>query len=388
MAIKILLIEDNPDDVVITRRALNKEAYELEWEGDPREAWEKISANSYDLVISDYNLPGTTALEILRKTKEQGKDIPFIIVTSQGSEKIAVELMRQGAYDYVSKDDVYAEVIPGIVKRVLERRSTLLAKQKAEEELKQAYEKLKTAQEELVRSAKMKVVGGLASGVAHEVKNPLAIILQGIDYLEKKISGGDENVSLTLRYMKDAVMRADNIVKGLLDFSSITELKMSGQDLNQLVKDALLLLKHEFDKRTIAVVTQLEEGVMPVVMDRNKMKQVLVNLMLNALYAMGEDGILKIRTYTQKCVSGQVPFSAGEKAAVIEIEDTGKGIPEESLSKIFDPFFTTRRAIGGTGIGLSMVQSVINMHNGNIEITNKSPSQGQGVRARVMLKLA
>ncbi|MBU4478319.1 MAG: PAS domain S-box protein, partial [Candidatus Omnitrophica bacterium] len=280
----------------------------------------------------------------------------------------------------------------GNVIGVLEEFKDITKLKEAEQSLKLAYEQLKSAQEQLIQTAKMNVIGSLASGVAHEVKNPLAIILQGVDFLKRKISAEEQNVVLTLSYMSDAVRRADAIIKGLLDFSNVTELVMARQDINDLVKAALLLVKHELDKHHIEMVTRLEQGILQVMMDRNKMEQVLVNLALNAVYAMPNGGRLIIKTYTKDMSAADInmdeTLAPETKIAVIEIEDTGFGIPQEFMDKIFDPFFTTRRGQGGTGIGLSVVLSVIKMHRGKIEIRNKPPEQGPGVLAKVMLPIS
>ena len=112
MPIKILLIEDNPDFVLITRRILEKTDMEILFESSEHagQGVEKIDEGNYDLVLCDYRLPGSSALEILKEMRKKGIDLPFIVVTSSGNEKIAVELMKEGAYDYVVKDFSYESV--------------------------------------------------------------------------------------------------------------------------------------------------------------------------------------------------------------------------------------------------------------------------------------
>jgi len=103
---RILLIEDNPDHAVFTKRVLKKASqdYQVDLVSDAKQAFKKISEENYDLILCDYRLPDSSALDILKEIREKGKDLPFIAVTSLGSEKIAVELMKEGAYDYVVKD--------------------------------------------------------------------------------------------------------------------------------------------------------------------------------------------------------------------------------------------------------------------------------------------
>ncbi len=258
----------------------------------------------------------------------------------------------------------------------------------AQQELQIAYSQLKAAQQQIIEAAKMQVVGRLASGVAHEVKNPLAIILQGVDFLNTIIKDADEHSPIVLGHMRDAVKRADNIIRGLLDFSSVAKLEVSFYDINKIVTESLLLTKHQLDKYHIKVTRQLQENLPELELDRNKIEQVMVNLILNAAHAMADGGTLTIRTYEQEIIVDD-PISGlrskgdpnqRERIVVIEIEDTGTGISDEILTKIFEPFFTTRRNAGGAGMGLSIVKNLIEMHNGQINISNKPESSGAVVK--------
>jgi signal transduction histidine kinase len=224
-------------------------------------------------------------------------------------------------------------------------------------------EDLKASQSQLIQAEKMEIVGRLASGIAHEVKNPLAIILQCVEYLVKNIVTEDKNVSLTLGYIKDAVKRADNVIRGLLDFSGSSRLDIKVASLNPVIERALVLLKHLFDKYHIKIIKDLREDIPDVEMDENRIEQVFVNLFLNAVSAMPGGGRLKVMSYAQK-------QEGKADSVVVRVEDTGTGIPEEILGKIFDPFFTTRRNEGGTGLGLSVVKNIIELHEAKISIQN------------------
>ncbi len=248
------------------------------------------------------------------------------------------------------------------------------------------------AQERLIQAGKMDVVGRLAGGVAHEVKNPLAIVLMGTDYLSGKISATDKNILSTLSDMKAAIKRADDVIKDLLDFSRISELNIVAQDINSIIGNALILVKYQINSCHIEVHKDLKENIPRVQVDRNKIEQVFVNIMLNSIQAMPNGGTLTVKTYTKKWIAhindidpgrGDI-FKAGDTVVVAEIEDTGAGISKDNLNTIFEPFFTTRRDKGGTGLGLFIVRNIVEMHKGKIEIVNKKDSHG--VRATVTLK--
>jgi signal transduction histidine kinase len=258
-------------------------------------------------------------------------------------------------------------------------------------ELATAYEKLEKTQSQLIQSAKMEVVGRLASGLAHEVKNPLAIIALGLDYFSEEVESDDENIRLSIKRMEIAMKKADDIIKGLLDFSQITELELKAENLCSVIEKTLFLVGHEFDKHHIEVVKEFKEDIPEAEIDRNKIEQVLVNLFLNAARAMSDGGKMKVKIYTKELCEDDEGvgrrnsdiFKPGEKVVVTEVEDTGSGIQEDVLDKIFDPFFTTFKDKGGTGLGLSIVKSIIDMHNGTIEMKNKNDG---GAKVTMMLK--
>lgn len=249
---------------------------------------------------------------------------------------------------------------------------------RAHAQLKKSHEELKLTQLQLIQAAKMESVGRLAAGVAHEVKNPLAVILQGLAYLSKALGPSEDgNVTLVLDYAKGAVRRADTVIRGLLDFSVQRELEMVSEDLNAVVEQAILLVKYELERSRIRLVKQLDPYLPQMPLDKNKMEQVFVNLFVNAIHAMPEGGTLTVRTSTKA-------LSSEEWAVAVEVEDTGTGIPEEILPKIFDPFFTTKPTGKGTGLGLTVTKNIIQMHGGTIDIQNRP--EGKGVKATVTLK--
>lgn len=245
-------------------------------------------------------------------------------------------------------------------------------------QLERSHAELKAAQSMLIQSEKMEIVGKLAAGVAHEVKNPLAIILQGIEYLKSKVRQDDEHVPSVLNDIEQAVISADDVVKGLLDFSSVTTLDIKPQELHPIIDKTLMLIKNILDKNNIKITKNYREDIPPVKLDKNKIEQILVNLFLNAAQAMPNGGELAVTTYLDQ------RQNQGTRCA-IQIDDTGTGIPEDDLKKIFEPFFSTKRAIGGTGLGLPIVRNIIEMHNGTITISNRKDSHG--LRVTVMLRV-
>ncbi len=244
-------------------------------------------------------------------------------------------------------------------------------------QLRASHEELLQTQCQLIQAAKMECIGTLAAGVAHEVKNPLQTILIGLDYVGGCLREPGENVATALTDMRDAVRRADAIVKELLQLSRDTAFELHEGDLNEIVERCLRLLNSELLGTGANVVCRLESGLPLVRMDARKMEQVFLNLCINALQAMSQHGSLLITTRSGRLqedlhVNGAVAeqFRPGERIVVAEVQDNGPGIAQEHLARIFDPFFTTKSAGQGTGLGLSVVKKIIQMHGGAIDVCN------------------
>jgi len=257
--------------------------------------------------------------------------------------------------------------------------------------LKVASEELRTIQLQLIEAEKMKSIGRLAAGVAHEVKNPLAIITMGVEYLEGRHTG-DNNDMQILQEIRAAVLRADNVIRGLLDFSVPRQLEVTDENLTKLIGNALRLVRGEMSGEKYKLVTNLPPDLPVLRLDRTKVEQVFVNLITNAIHAMPNGGTLTVRAYAKQLtgmganVGGMASeaFHAGDQVVVAEVDDTGGGIPEAKLGKIFDPFYTTKPTGKGTGLGLTVTRSIIDLHGGTIEITNRPEG---GARATVMFKV-
>ena len=179
MPIRILIIEDELDHAFLTKTILQQASkeYEPEYETDAKKGLRRAIEEKPDIILCDYRLPELTGLDILKELRKRDIDIPFIVVTASGNEKIAVDFMKEGAYDYVLKDVAYVETLNVVVRKALERYKTIKEKQRLEEEIRQAYTKLRETQNELIQSEKMGALGAFSSGIAHEVKNPLGVIL-------------------------------------------------------------------------------------------------------------------------------------------------------------------------------------------------------------------
>ena len=225
---------------------------------------------------------------------------------------------------------------------------------------------LQETQVRLLQSEKMASLGSLAAGVAHEINNPLGGILIYASLLMEDFEASSDPRVQDLKKIVDEASRCKEIVKSLLEFGRQTESRFEPIDINKAIVDGLFFLEKQVLFHDIKIVKHLDQSLPPVEGDPNQLKQVFMNMMVNAAEAMSEGGgALTITT-------GSAP---DESTIFISFQDEGTGIPSEIQSKIFDPFFTTKGVGKGTGLGLSTSYGIIQNHHGNIDVESK-PDRG------------
>jgi signal transduction histidine kinase len=219
-------------------------------------------------------------------------------------------------------------------------------------------EELKTGHEQLIQSRKLASLGTLTAGVAHELGNPLNnISMTAQTYLEVYDHLSNESRVDYMKTVYEESERIRRIVQDLLDFSRTKEKDFIVCDINQSVKNSLKLVQNTLNVSGIETVLQLHDDLPCVFIDENKIGEVLVNLLSNAIHAMAGGDKVTLRTDV-------IP---SRDRVIIEIQDTGRGIPAEFLEHIFDPFFSTK-GTEGTGLGLSISYGIIKKHKGTITV--------------------
>ncbi|MBW2022523.1 MAG: PAS domain S-box protein [Deltaproteobacteria bacterium] len=224
-------------------------------------------------------------------------------------------------------------------------------------EILQMRKELEQAHLQLVQSEKIASVGRMAAGVAHEINNPLSGILIYAELLKEAIKDNHQLTS-DVQEIIDQTLRCKKIVAELLEFSRQSIGKTSAFTVEELVTKSLNLLINQASFQDIKVITEFESDIPEMIGDFGQLQQVLTNLFINAADAMQGKGTLTIRAR----------FNKDENKFLIEVADTGPGIPEHLRDKIFDIFFTTKPVGKGTGLGLSISQNIMNLHGGNIRV--------------------
>jgi signal transduction histidine kinase len=206
------------------------------------------------------------------------------------------------------------------------------------------------------RADKLATVGELAAGAAHEIRNPMTAIRSSLQYLATKTT--DETSQKLVASALQETKRIDKIVSALLSFSRPSEIVKERYDLRETINESLELISFQAKTQKIAISRNFLAVPLFIRADRAQLKQLFLNIFLNAIQAMPEGGTLNIEAMTKD-----------ERKAVIAVSDTGDGIPEENIDRIFDPFFTTK--VGGTGLGLSICYNIVRSHQGEIEVKSK-----------------
>lgn len=257
-----------------------------------------------------------------------------------------------------------------------------------ERKLKTTIQTLEETKLQLIEAEKLKTVGRLAAGVAHEVKNPLNVVSLGAEYLERQIEEPEEILQV-IRDMREAIKKANHVIFELLDYSSPHKMEMEPYDLNELIRHVLSLMRHNFNKAGIRIEEDFGEDIEPVRVDGQKMEQVFINLFLNAIGAMPRrDGTLTLRTRMTRMQSAGSNVSSaetelfriGDRVVVVEVLDTGTGLTKDDEKKAFDPFYSSKLTGEGTGLGLSVTRSIIDLHHGMISLKNRKNTPGACVR--------
>ena len=366
--LKLLLVEDNPGDARLIQiylseaPGLNIKLYLVE---SLAAANGKIAETEIDVMLLDLGLPDSNGLETFTSANRDNPEVPIVVLTGHADTDLGATAVLGGAQDYLVKGQVDGNILSHALRYAIERKRASL-------ELEQAYTALKETQAHLVQSEKMAGIGTLATGVAHEINNPLQVVIG----MTEEIAYGDnlEQIHEDAREVLEATERIRKTVDELTYYShdaqTLDEIKPV--DLNLAIRKSLKMAKYIPGFKRLRLTTELS-ATSPIHANPGKLQQVFTNLITNAVAAMPEGGELTLTT------------DHHDDHVRVRIRDAGSGIPAEKRSKIFEPFFTTKKKGEGTGLGLYIVHQIVTKHNGDIVLAS---CEGEGTTFTITFPLA
>ena len=352
---KILVVDDNVEFVGFIRKILESKKFQVSIALNGKAAIEKTSLHIPELVLLDLKLPDIPGEEVLRSIKEIDKDIAVIVVTGFGGEQVAVDMMRKGAIDFLSKPFEH-EVLLSSIRNALEMRD---------------------AQVEDRRLDRYPSLEKFFPFLAHEIRNPLHAISGALAIIQRRSDLKDELLSQSIKIINEEVNHLNEFVQECLNFVRPPDMvRISGVEMNEVISAVMNIISHmfELESRNIRIVQDMDPHLPKIYVHYEEIKQAFLNIVRNAFEAMPEGGEFTIKT---RCQSDLPKF------VEVSFIDNGIGIKKENLSKLFSAFFTTK--LRGTGLGLAICRRIINeRHGGKIYIESE---ENKGTTVKVKLPI-
>lgn len=363
---KVLLVEDNPGDIKLIQDMLTDvgqieqthRTFHLHCVNSLSDALGFLEKEEIDVILLDLFVKNSHGLETLKGFYQKVPWAPIVILSGLDDEASADQTVRDGAQDYLIKNELNANLLIRSMRYAIERKHIQIEKDKIQAQLLQAQ--------------KMEAIGILTGGIAHDFNNLITAVRGCADMAIQRIDQSDPSY-FELKEIQMAAKKASNLTRQMLIFSRKHPIKFEFICLNQLVEDMLKMLHHMIGE-DIEIVTDLEPDLSTVTADQSTMEQVIMNLTINARDAMPDGGKLTIRTDNieiNKELCRTMPESKPGEYVRLIITDTGVGIDEKTMQRIYEPFFSTKGRGKGTGLGLSVVYGIVKEHKGWITIDSE-----------------
>lgn len=354
-----LLIDDEEDFVRLLAMRLETRDFPVFTALTAEEGLQAVTSQDPAVVVLDVNLPDMSGLDVLREIRQRRPLVQVVMLTGQSDLNTAIAGMKLGALDYLVKPvdvDVLVEALERATVRRLDQEESL----------------------RMIETGKMAMLGKLAEGVAHEINNPVNIILQKAGWAEELLEDAPSSPLLTevaheLKSIQQQVRRCRAIVGKLMSFGGRIDPRPSEFCLASAVQNVLKAFQEKMDGQGVRVCMDISTSLPPVTMPRAELEQVLHHLLENSLEAMAPGG-------------GHIEISAclKDQAIDLRVTDSGPGIPEHILSRVFEPFFSTKEVGKGSGLGLAICHGIVRSLGGDIE-ADSPPGHGATISLRLPL---
>jgi signal transduction histidine kinase len=336
---KILVVDDNSQFINLMRKVLESRGFLVSVALDGKTAIDRVLSEKPHLILLDLMLPDITGEEVLKRAKEIDKEVAVVVVTGFGGEQTAVDMMKKGAVDFLSKP-IETEVLLASIKNALKIRNA-----QNEERGVDLYSSLEK----------------FFPFLAHEIRNPLHAISGALAIIQRRSNLKDHLLSQSIKIINEEVQHLNEFVQECLNFvRPPNTVRFVGVKLDELISVVMNIITHMFEaeSKKIAITTDIDPRLPPVYANYEEIKQVFLNVVKNAFEAMPEGGQLHIKAVRRT--------GASEYAEII-FTDSGAGIKRGDVDKLFEPFFTTK--VRGTGLGLAICSRIITeRHRGKIGV--------------------
>ncbi|MCP4720583.1 MAG: response regulator [Desulfobacteraceae bacterium] len=360
--IRLLLVDDEEEFRKTIAKRLGKRGFALIQASSGEECLDILDKESVDVVVLDVKMPGISGIETLKAIKQKAEKIQVILLTGNVAVLDGVEGIKAGAFDYLTKP----VEIDHLVNKIQQAFEII----RLEEQKVRDLEYRRKMEKKMIDTERLVSLGTMSTGIAHEINNPLAIINESAGFMKQIISAPEmfnysqKNALLKgIEKIEKSIKRARRITHQLLGHVKKQDTQFSEVNLKALLDETLGLLKKELEDKNISIHWGIGKEKNIFWSDPYQIRQILMNLLNNAIHALGKNGSIILSTWETK------------DDIILEIEDDGVGISKENLGKIFDPFFTTKSFDEGTGLGLFVVHKILSDLGGNVEVKS---SLGKG----------
>ena len=367
--IRLLLVDDENHFRQTLAKRLAKRGLASDQAANGNDCLSILEKKAMDVVVLDVKMPGMSGIEVLQHIRDNYPKTEVILLTGHATTSDGVEGIKSGAFDYLVKPIELEHLFNKII-QAYQKVLRIEAEQKETEYRKKI-------EEQMIVTERLASLGTLAAGVAHEINNPLAIIRESTGWMKQLLTKDElknmprrQDLEKALDKVEKSIERASRITHQLLGFARKSDYAISKVNLAELMEEAILLIAHETEKRNITMLWKMDSPPVTVWSAPYEIRQAFVNLLTNAVHAIGCDGSITIGLEDM-----------GDQLA-ITVSDSGKGIPRENLNRIFEPFFSTKSPGEGTGLGLFVTRGIVEKLGGTIEAESKI---GQGSRFCIRL---
>ena len=389
--VRVLIIEDSDMQIALIQDMLQKAKnanFEAIVEMSLQSGLSRLSDESFDAVLLDLTLPDSTGMETCEKVCAAAPTVPVVVLTGADDEKTAASAQQHGAADYLVKGEVSSDLLARCIRYSITRKKTAIALQQANDELeqrvdertaelKQAQADVAQRQEELAHAARLNTLGEMASGLAHELNQPLMAIIGFTDHCLSLIESDDDNPERMTEILHDTsrqAKRAGTIINRMRRLVSKRASSTEPANLNQVIEESVQILRPGLE---LKIELDLQAELPEVLIDRVQIQQVILNLAQNAVQAMENETDKECELIVR---SGEL----NSEFVFVEVVDNGPGIEPEHLERLFEPFFT-RNKPDGLGLGLSITHNIVETHGGELSAKHNEDS---GLTMRFTLPMA